>query len=167
MVPLISETFSLLLLPWWRLVHAALAMHAILAALGTIFKAASALCTYEPRRPRDELEVVPCGPRSDTRLFPASGTQLRSAYIRPVPTYNKRTFLCFEVQTVLVFLRHVKLSLKKRSTGSPRRFRSCLEERAPARRESAGFPLSAPMPTHPRRDPGPKRPWAARPRTPH
>ena len=61
---------------------------------------------------------------------------------------------------------HVQLSRKKRSTASPRRFRSCLDERWPARRESAGFPLSVPMPTSPRRDPGPKRPRVARPRTP-
>ena len=33
-------------------------------------------------------------------------------------------------------------------------------------RAQAGSPLSAPMPTHPRRDPGPKRPRAARPK-PH
>ena len=34
-------------------------------------------------------------------------------------------------------------------------------------RAQAGLPLSAPMPTHPRRDPGPKRPRAAPPQTPH
>ena len=54
-----------------------------------------------------------------------------------------------------------------RSTGSPRRCRSCLDERGSARRESAVFPLSVPVLTYPRRDPGPKRPRAARPRFPH
>ena len=34
-------------------------------------------------------------------------------------------------------------------------------------RAQAGLPLSEPMSTHPRRDPGPKRPRAARPQTPH
>ena len=34
-------------------------------------------------------------------------------------------------------------------------------------RAQAGLPFSTPMPTHPRRDPGPKRPRAARPQTPH
>ena len=34
-------------------------------------------------------------------------------------------------------------------------------------RAQAGLTLSAPMPPHPRRDPGPKRPRAARPQTPH
>ena len=33
-------------------------------------------------------------------------------------------------------------------------------------RAQAGLPLSAPMPTHPRRDPGPKRPRATCPKTP-
>ena len=78
MAPLCSEKFSLLLLFWSTLVHAALAMHATLAALGTIFKASPALCTYEPRRPRGEMQAVPYGARSDTRLVPASGLQPRS-----------------------------------------------------------------------------------------
>ena len=87
MVPLCSEKNYLLLLFWSRLVHAALAMHATLAALGTIFKASPALCTCEPRHPRGEMQAVPCGARSDTRLFPACGSQPRSAQIRPVRTY--------------------------------------------------------------------------------
>ena len=53
-------------------VHAALAMPAILTALGAIFQAFPALCPYEPRLPRGEMQAAPCGARSNTRLFPAS-----------------------------------------------------------------------------------------------
>ena len=41
-----------------RLVHAALAMHAILAALGTIFQAYPALCPCEPRHPLGDMQAV-------------------------------------------------------------------------------------------------------------
>ena len=80
------------------------------------------LCTCESRRPGGEMQAVPCGARSDTRLFPASGSQPRSAQIRPVRTYKTRIYFYVEVKTVLKFLRHVQLSRKKRSTGSSRRF---------------------------------------------
>ena len=116
---------------------------------------------------RTAMQAVPCGARSDTRLFPASGSQPRSGQIRSVRTYNSRRYIYFRDKTVLTFFGHIELSRKKRSTGSPRRFRSCLDERGPARRESAEFLLFVPMPTYPRRDPGPKRPRAARPRFPH
>ena len=58
-----------LLLFWSRLVHAALAMHATLAALGTICQATPALCPCEPRRPCGEMQAVPCGAPSDTAFF--------------------------------------------------------------------------------------------------
>ena len=147
-------------------------MHATLAALGTIFQASPALCPCEPRRPRGEMQAVPCGARSDTRLLPASSSLSQSGQIRSVQTYNASIYMfiyiyILKVKTVLAFLGHVQLFPKKRGTGSPGRFRSCPDERAPPRRESSGFPLSAPMPTYPRRDPRPKRTRAARPRTPH
>ena len=63
MVPLCSEKFYLLLF-WSRLVHAALVMHATLAALGTIFQAYPALCPCEPRRPLGDMQAVSCGARS-------------------------------------------------------------------------------------------------------
>ena len=44
------------------------------------------------------------------------------------------------------------------SIGSPRRFRSCQDDRGPAQRETAGFTPCAPRLTYPRRNPGPKRP---------
>ena len=48
-------------------------MHATLAALGVIFQAFPALCPWEPRLPRGEMQAVPCGARSNTRLYlPAS-----------------------------------------------------------------------------------------------
>ena len=134
-------------------------MHATLDALGTICQASPALCPCEPRRPRGEMQTVPRGARFDTRLLPASGSQPRSARIRSVRTYNTRIYIYFKVKTVITFCGHVQLSRKKRSSASSRRFGSCLDERWPARRESAGFPLSAPMPTYSRRDPGPKWPW--------
>ena len=46
----------------------------------------------------------------------------------------------------------------KRRTRSPRRFRSCLNERGPAPRETAGFTLCTPRRPYPRRNPGSKRP---------
>ena len=51
-------------------VHAALAMHATLVALGAIFKAFPALCPSEPRLPRGEMQAVPCGARSNTLAPP-------------------------------------------------------------------------------------------------
>ena len=54
-----------------------------------------------------------------------------------------------ENKTVLTFFGHVELSRKKRSTGSPRRFRSCLDERGHAPWESVHFPYLQPCPrTH-------------------
>ena len=118
------------------------------------------LCPCEPRCPRGEMQAVPCGARSDTRLLPASGAQPRSAQIRSVRTYNTRLNVYFNVKTVLSFVGYVRLSRKKRSTGSPRRFRSFPAELGSARRETAGFAPCAPRRTHPRRNPGPKRPSA-------
>ena len=114
----------------------------------------------EPRRPRSEMQAVPCGARSDTRLLPASGAQPQSAQIRSVRTYKTRLNVYFNVKTVLIFLGHVRLSRKKRSTGSPKSFRSFLAELGPARRETAGFTPCAPRRTHPRRNSGPKHPSA-------
>ena len=121
-------------------------------------QASPALCPCEPRRPLGETQAVPCGARSDTRLLPASGAQLPSAQIHSVRMYNTRLNIHFNVKTVLTFLGHVRLSRKKRSTGSLRRFRSFLAELGPARRETAGFTPCVPRRTHPRRKPGPKRP---------
>ena len=79
MVPLCSEKFYLLLI-WWRLVHAALAMHATLAALGTIFQPYPAPCPCKPRRPVGDMQAVSCGARSRqcSRLLPATSSQPRS-----------------------------------------------------------------------------------------
>ena len=79
MVSLCSEKFSLLLF-WSRLVHAALTMHATLAALGTIFQPSPALCSCEPRRPLGDMQAVSCGDRSKqySRLLPASSSPTRS-----------------------------------------------------------------------------------------
>ena len=87
-------------------VHAALAMPATLAALGAIFQAFPALCPCEPRPPRGEMQAVPCGARSNTRLLPASTS-------RPLPpsllllasalSYNTEICLFDKVKTVLIF----------------------------------------------------------------
>ena len=161
MVPLCPEKFSLLLLFWSRFMHAALTMHAILAApsskppplyvpVSPVARAArckpclvalvSTLgCSRPPARNLDLLRSALSG-----RIIPESIFILKS----------KRS---------LHFSDTSSYPATKEAPAQPRRFRSCLDERAPARRESAGFPLSAPMPTYPRRDPGPKRPRAARP----
>ena len=116
-------------------------MPATLAALGAIFQAFPVLCPREPRLPRGEMQAVPCGARSNTRLFPASVFQPPLAGIRFVRNYN--TGMCVFVQ--------VKKSLHSDTSSYParakqihrfnhahRRFRSCFDERRPARRESAG-----------------------------
>ena len=84
-------------------VHAALAMHATLAALGAIFQAFPALCPCEPRLPRGEMQAVPCGARSNTRLLSASISQPPRAGTRSVRKYN--TGICFfvRIKTVLTF----------------------------------------------------------------
>ena len=58
---------------------------------------------------------------------------------------------------------------KNKHTGSTmptNAFASALSGRLRGGRAQTGLPLSAPMSTHPRRDPGPKRPRGARPQTP-
>ena len=84
-------------------VHAALAMPATLAALGAMFQASPALCPCEPRLPHGEIQAVPCGARSNTRLLPASTSQLPPAGIRSVRKYNTGICLFVQVKTVLTF----------------------------------------------------------------
>ena len=79
-----KELYILEPYPWFRFapnkknglvetrVHAAPAMPAILAALGVIFQAFPALCPCERRLPHGDIQAVPCGARSNTRLLPAS-----------------------------------------------------------------------------------------------
>ena len=86
MALLCSEKFYLLLF-WSRLVHAALAMHATLAALGNIFQAYPALCPCEPRWPLGDMQAVSCGARSRqySPLLPTrSGSPLTSNIPLPV-----------------------------------------------------------------------------------
>ena len=61
--------------------HADLAMHATLAALGTL----PALCPSEPLRPVGEMQAVPYGARSRqySPLLPVSSSQPRSIVERP------------------------------------------------------------------------------------
>ena len=123
------------------LVHTALAMPATLAALGTIFQAFPALCPCEPRLPRGEMQAVPCGARSITRLLPASTSQPPPTGIRSVRKYNTGICLFVQVKSVLTF-RHIWLPHKRKKihwvNHALRRFRPCLDERPRARRESAG-----------------------------
>ena len=49
------------------MLQAALAIN--LAMLGAIFRAFPTLCLCEPRLPGVEMQAVPCGARSDTRLL--------------------------------------------------------------------------------------------------
>ena len=64
----------------------------------------SGVCPCELRRPRGEMQAVPCGARFDTRPLPASGAQPRSAQIRSVRAYNARLSVYFNVKTVFTFL---------------------------------------------------------------
>ena len=84
-------------------VHAALAMPATLAALGAIFQALPALCPCEPRLPRGEMQAVPCGARSNTRLLLASTSQPPPAGIRFIRKYNTGIYIFVQVKTVLTF----------------------------------------------------------------
>ena len=123
--------------------HAALPI--ILAALAAIFRAFSALCLCEPRPPRGEMQAVPCGARSDAAEQPASSSQPLDLLKSPLPG---------NIIPGYIFMLKYKRSLFSRTrlvipqgnkrTGSttPRRFRSGLDERASARRESNGLSLS-------------------------
>ena len=84
-------------------VHAALAMPATLAELGAILQAFPALCPCEPRLPRGEMQVMPCGARFNTRLLPASTSQPPPAGIRSVRKYNTGICVFVQVKTVLTF----------------------------------------------------------------
>ena len=83
--------------------HAARAMPAILAVLGAIFQAVPSLCPCEPRLPRGEMQAVPCGTCSNTRLLPASSSQPPPAGIRSVRKYNTGICLFVQLNTVLTF----------------------------------------------------------------
>ena len=133
-------------------------MHATLAALGVIFQAFAAVSLREPRRPRGELQAVPCGARSDTRLLPVSTYQPLSTDICSVRNYKTGIIDFVEVKAVVIFSDTCSypqiLKINTNTPPQPCPDASALPRRAPARRESAGLPLSALMLTHPRRDPG-------------
>ena len=84
-------------------VHAALAMPATLAALGATFQAVPALCPWKPCLPRGEMQAVPYGARSNTRLLPVSTSQPPPAGIRSAWKYNTGTCLFSLAKTVLTF----------------------------------------------------------------
>ena len=83
-------------------VHAALAMPATLAALGAIFQAFPALCLCGPCLPCEEMQTVPCDARSNTRLLPASTSNL----LRLASDLSGNTGMCIfvQVKTVLTFV---------------------------------------------------------------
>ena len=152
-------------------VHAALAMPAALAALGAIFQAFPALCPCEPRLPRGEMQAVPCGARSNTRLLLASTSQPPPAGIRSARKYNAGIYVFVQENGPYIRTRLVTLQEKNKHTGSTTPTDAfdpaSTSGRPRGRRAQADLPLSAPMPTHPRRDPGPQRLRAARSQTPH
>ena len=80
MVPLCSEKFYLMLF-WSRLVHADLAMHATLAALGTLPRS----MYFKPLRSVGDMQAVSYGARSReySPLLPVSSSQPRSIVERP------------------------------------------------------------------------------------
>ena len=121
-------------------------MQATLAALGATFQALLGLCPCEPRRPRGETQAVPCGARPDIRLLglhlDLPGSAL-SGYAIMVYVFM------LKYKRLLFRLKRLVIPQEKKRIGSttPRRFYSCLDERAPARRGSAGLHLPTPMPT--------------------
>ena len=135
-------------------VHAAPAMPATRAALGAIFQAFPALCLCEPRLSRGEMQAVPCGARSNTRLLPASISQPPPAGIRFVRKHNTGMFFGSSKNGPYIQTRLVTPQGKNKHTGST----TPTDAFAPAStsgrprggRAQAGLPLSAPMPTHPR-----------------
>ena len=103
-------------------VHATLATHAnlaTLAALGVIFRAFPALRSFEPRRPRRDMQAVPCGARSDTRLLPASASQPPPVDIRSVREYNTWICLYVKVKTVLIFSDTSSSPARKETPANP------------------------------------------------
>ena len=85
-------------------------------------RACPAQCPLEPQIPRGEMQPVPCGARSDTRLLSASIWPPRSAQIRSVRRlFNTILSVYFEVKTVFAPLGHVWLSPRKISNGLPTR----------------------------------------------
>ena len=155
-------------------VHAALAMPATFAALGAIFQAFPALCSCEPRLPRGKLQAVRRALWRWLQHSAAPGLYL-PAYScwHPLCLVTQYRDLCFysSINGPYVRTRLVTSQEKHTHTGSttpPDAFAPASTSGRPrGGRKQAGLPLSAPMPTHPRRDPGPKRPRAARPQTPH
>ena len=123
-------------------VHAALAMPATLAALGAIFQAFPVLCPCEPCLPRGELQAVPCGARSNTRLLPASASQPPPAGIRSVREYNTGMCLLVQEKKGPYIRTHLATPQEKNkhngsTTPTDAFFRSCPDEQPPAQ---AGLP---------------------------
>ena len=124
-------------------------MHATLAGLGTIFQASPVLCTCEPRRPCGEMQAVPCGARSDTRLLTASGSQPRSGQIRSVRAYHTRRYLYFGDKTIVTFFGHVELSARKGVPAHPDAFARASTSAGPRSGRAPNFPCLHPCPrTH-------------------
>ena len=117
-----------------------------------------------------EMQAVPRGARSKTRLLPASTSQPPLAGIRSVRNYN--TGICLSSKNgPYIRTRLVTPQGKNEHSGSTTPTDAfalvSTSGRPSGGRAQAGLSLSAPMPTHPRQDPGPKRPMAPRPQTPH
>ena len=119
---------------------------------------------WVPRPLARVRHAVACGGRSPTHTMSLSTRRTRTPKCASVRQYNIRSNVHADDKINVTFS-----DCNKKRTRSPGTsyFRSFPDECAPARRESAGFPLPIPMPTHPLRDSGPKRPSAARPRFPH
>ena len=102
--------------------HATVATHAtltILAALCVIFQAFPALCLFNPRRPRGEMQAVPCVARSGTRLLPASTSQSPPVDIRFFRKYTAVIYLYAEVETVLIIFTLLVIPREKETPAHP------------------------------------------------
>ena len=101
------------------MVHATLAAHATHATLGVIFQAFPALCPFAPRRPRGEMQAVPCGARSDIWLLAASTSQPPPVDIGSVRKFITGTCLHAKFKTVLISADTSIYSARKETPAHP------------------------------------------------
>ena len=103
-------------------------------ATGAIFQDFLALCPYEPRLPRGEMQAVPCGTRSKTRPLPVFTSQSPPAGIRSVRKYKTGYVFCSSKNGPYIRTRLVIPQEKISTPGQPRpQMLSLLLRRATAR----------------------------------
>ena len=112
-------------------------------------QASPALCPCETRRPCGVKHAVSYGARADTRSLSCSRSERH--LLRSVPSANiiPDCIHIFKPKRPLHFPAKSGYPASTGSNGSPRPFRSWLDERGPARPETAGSIHCAPRPPYP------------------